>query len=199
MPLLTRDDLRPHSPLAWACLALLALTGLGLWATGRPGAALGTAAALLGCLGLILPPRERMAVLPARLRALPRSLDAAPILATLLSVPGYGLGWFHQPGPYDELVHLINGLLAGAVFIALLRADGRSRSARRLVWSATAFGLALAVGWELFEAATGLIGDRLDTLTDIALTTLGGTLAAAGMVLRSRPAPRVAGLRDHPG
>ncbi|PHK95587.1 hypothetical protein CR162_06950 [Pseudoroseomonas rhizosphaerae] len=190
MSLLTREDLRHHSALAWACLVLLAGTGIGLWLLGRQGAALGTAAALLGCLGLILPPRERMPVLPRRLRALPRWLDATPVLATLLSTPGYGLGWFYRPGPYDEVVHLVNGVLAGAVFIAMLRADGRCRPARRLVWSVAAFGLALAAGWELFEWATGLIGDRLDTVTDVALTALGTVLAAAWAVWRETPASR---------
>src|SRR3712207_8169416 len=50
----------------------------------------------------ILPPRERMETLPWRLRALPRSLDAAPVLAAVLSSPGYGLNWFYGANPYDE-------------------------------------------------------------------------------------------------
>lgn len=196
MSLLTKDDLRPHSAFAWACLLALAGTGLGLWLLGRQGAALGTAAALLGCLGLVLPPRERMGVLPHRLRALPRGLDATPVLATLLSTPGYGLGWFYRPGPYDEVVHLVNGVLAGAVFLALLRADGRHRPARGLVWAAAAFGLALAIGWEVFEWATGLIGDGVDTVTDVALTALGAVLAAAWAVWRDSPAPQAPRLSD---
>lgn len=64
MPLLTSGDLRRHSRLAWASLA-----------------------ALLGCLGVILPSRERMRVLPPRIRTLPSHLDAAPVLATLLNCP----------------------------------------------------------------------------------------------------------------
>lgn len=191
MSLLTRQDLRHHSPFAWACLLALAGTGIGLWLLGRHGAALGTAAALLGCLGLLLPPRERMDILPYRVRALPRRLDATPVLATLLSTPGYGLGWFYRPGPYDEVVHLINGVLAGAVFLAMLRADGRRRSPRRLLWSAAAFGLALAIGWEVFEWLTGLIGDTLDTVTDIALTALGAVLAAAWALRREAATPWV--------
>lgn len=186
MPLLTREDIRRHVPLTWVSLLALAGTALALWVIGRQGAALGTAAALLGCLGLVLPPRERMAVLPWRLRALPRGLDAAPVLATLLSTPGYGLGWFYAAGPYDEIVHLVNGVLAGLLFAALLRADGVPRGAMRLAGLAMAFGLLLAVGWEIFEWATGLIGDWTDTWTDVLLTLLGATLGAPLMALRSR-------------
>jgi hypothetical protein len=116
------------------------------WSMDRRGAAMGTAAALVGCLGLILPPRERMATLPWRLRALPRSLDAAPVLAALLSSPGYGLNWFYGANPYDEAVHLLSGALAGAVFAALLLVDGKRRTAARLAAAGAAFGLASAPG-----------------------------------------------------
>ena len=179
MPLLSRDDLQRHSRLAWACLAALAGVALWLWSIDRRSAAEGTLAALLGCLGLILPPRERMAVLPHRLRALPRRLDAAPVLATLVVSPGYGLNWFYGANPYDEAVHLLNGALAGLVFAALLGADGRRRGAARTGLAGAAFGLGLGVGWEAFEWAVGLIGDWTDTWTDVVLTALGSTAAAA--------------------
>lgn len=179
MALLTREDLRRHDWFTWACLAMLAGVAAWLWMMDRQGVALGTLAALAGCLGLVLPPRERMAALPHRLRVLPRSLDATPVLATLLSTPGYGLGWFHGANPYDEMVHLLNGVLAGAVVIALLRADGRRRSARRLTLTVTAWAFGIAVAWEVFEWVTGLIGNWTDTWTDVALTTLGGTIAGA--------------------
>ncbi|MDJ0391249.1 hypothetical protein QMO56_24355 [Roseomonas sp. E05] len=179
MSLLTRTDLQRHSRLSWACLSLLALVALAFGGAGKGGAALGTAAALVGCLGLILPPRERMPALPWRLRALPRSLDVTPILATLVSCPGYGLGWFYLPGPYDEVVHLLNGILAGAVFAALLQADRRRRGVLQLAVAGAAFGVAVGSGWEVFEAVTGLIGSWTDTWTDVLLTTLGATVAAA--------------------
>lgn len=179
MALLTRDDLRRHACLAWACLAILAGVAAWLWMMDKRGAALGTMAALAGCLGLILPPRERMAALPARLRALPRGLDAAPVLATLLSTPGYGLGWFYGANPYDEIVHLVNGGLTGAVVVALLQADGRRRSVRRLTLVGAAWGFGLGAIWEVFEWMTGLIGDWTDTWTDVALTALGATIAGA--------------------
>ncbi|WP_161600886.1 hypothetical protein [Teichococcus oryzae] len=178
MPLLTRRDIGRHHGLTWICLAALAGMAGWLWWLGQDGAALGTVAALAGCLGLVLPPRERMAALPARLRALPRILDATPVLATLTSTPGYGLGWFYQPGPYDEVVHLVNGILAGLVFAALLQVDGETRGPRRLAWLGGIFGLALGVGWEVFEALTGLIGDWTDTWTDVVLTTGGAVLGA---------------------
>ena len=179
MPLLTKEDIRRQSWFAWACLAALAGVVAWFWFLDRRGAAEGTAAALAGCLGLILPPRERMETLPWRVRALPRSLDAAPVLATLLSSPGYGLSWFYGANPYDEAVHLVNGALAGAVFIALLEVDGLPRTSQRLTLAGAAFGLALGVAWEFFEWAVGLIGHWTDTWTDVALTALGATVAAA--------------------
>jgi hypothetical protein len=165
-------------------LTLLALGGLaaiagGLWLVDRRNAAIGTVAALVGCLGLILPPRERMAVLPWRLRALPRRYDAAPVLASIASTPGYGLHWFYGANPYDEVVHLLSGLLAGAVFAALLLADGRPRGWQRRAAFGAACGLLLGGGWEVFEWWTGLIGGWTDTWTDVALTALGSAIAAA--------------------
>ena len=179
MLLLSKDDIRRHSWFAWACLAALAGVAAWFWLIDKRGAAEGTAAALAGCLALILPPRERMETLPWRLRALPRSLDAAPVLAAVLSSPGYGLNWFYGANPYDETVHLVSGALAGAVFAALLRADRVPRDAGRLSVLGAAFGLGLGAAWEVFEWATGLIGDWTDTWTDVALTALGATLAGA--------------------
>jgi drug/metabolite transporter superfamily protein YnfA len=178
VPLLTQDDLRRHSRFAWLCVLALIAVIVFLWTAEKHRAAAGTVAALFGCLGLILPPRERMASLPWRVRALPRRLDAAPILATLLSSPGYGVNWFYGANPYDEVVHLLSGALAGAVFGALLAVDGAPRGRARRALLGLGFGLALGIAWEVFEAAAGLIGDRIDTASDIALTAAGGTLAA---------------------
>jgi hypothetical protein len=189
---LTRGDLRRHSPLAWASLAALAGVVVWFWLIDKRAAATGTAAALLGCLGLILPPRERMAALPWRLRALPRRYDAAPVLATLLSSPGYGLNWFHGANPYDEVVHLLSGALAGAVFAALVQADGRRRGALRSACTGAAFGLGLGVAWEAFEWAAALAGEWSDTWTDVALTAVGATLAVAWGSGRGTGAPAVA-------
>jgi hypothetical protein len=189
----TKNGAARHSRLGRLCLAAVAGVAVLFWLIGRSDAAAGAAAGLVGCLGLVLPPRERMASLPWRLRALPRRCDAAPALATLLSCLGYGLGWFDSPGPYDELVHLLNGGLAGAVFTALLRADGRRRTARGLTLTSAAFGLALGAGWEMFEWATGLIGNWTDTWTDVALTALGATLV--GPMAAGRPSRPPAGAR----
>ena len=184
MALLTRDDIRRQSGLAWFLLLLLAAMSAWFWSLDKRNASMGVLVSLVGCLGLILPPRERMAVLPARLRALPRALDCTPILATLLSSPGYGLNWFYGENPYDEIVHLFSGAMAGAVFVALLLADGRSRRSGWIILAGAGFGLLLGCFWEVFEAITGLIGDFTDTWTDILLTTLGATVAA--MVLARR-------------
>lgn len=178
LALLTKDDLRRHSPFAWACIAALAAMAIWFWTLDKRNASMGTMMALVGCLGLILPPRERMEVLPWRLRALPRRLDAAPVLATLVSSPGYGLNWFYGANPYDEAVHLLSGGLAGAMFGALLLADGRPRGMGHLLLAGAVFGLNLGTFWEAFEFVTRLIGDWSDTWTDVALTTAGAILGA---------------------
>jgi hypothetical protein len=179
VPLLTAQDLRRPSRLAWCCLAALLGVAAWLWLEDKRGAAMGTLTALAGCLGLILPPRERMHVLPWRVRALPRRLDAVPVLATLLSSPGYGVNWFHGANPYDEAVHLLSGVLAGAVFGALLAADGVARPRRRLALLGLGYGLALGGAWEAFEWLASLIGSATDTWTDVALTALGCALGTA--------------------
>ncbi|MDN3563415.1 hypothetical protein ACFQY5_09450 [Paeniroseomonas aquatica] len=184
---LTKEDVSRQSPFAWVCLGILGGVIAGLWFLGKHQAAYGTAAALIGCLGLILPPRERMRALPWRIRRLPRQLDAVPVLATLLSSPGYGVNLFYGANPYDEIVHLVSGLLAGAVLGALLAVDGRPRRATRLALLGAGFGMALGTSWEIFEWATGLIGDWTDTWTDIALTTSGIML---GTIYWGRPPQR---------
>ena len=178
MSVLTREDLRKHSPLTWAAAVALLAVSAWFWHLHKGNAAGATLLATLGCLGIVLPPRERMAVLPDRVRALPRSLDATPFLATLLSSPGYGLNWFYGENPYDEVVHLVSGTLAGAVFAAFLLADGVPRSRPRLLLVGLVFGIALGSVWEVFEWVTRLIGDFQDTWTDIVLTASGGALGA---------------------
>lgn len=173
MSLLTKDDLSRQSPFAWACLVVLAGVIVAFWFLDKHQAAYGTVAAMVGCLGLILPPRERMPALPWRIRRLPRQLDAVPVLATLLSSPGYGVNWFYGANPYDEVVHLVSGLLAGAVLGSLLAADGRRRKATWLALLGAGGGIALGTSWEIFEWAMGLIGDWTDTWTDVALTACG--------------------------
>ncbi|MCB4822754.1 hypothetical protein [Roseicella aerolata] len=193
-----RRDGRRQSWFAWVCLAAMVAVAAWFWSLDKRSAALGTLVALGGCLALMLPPRERMRRLPWRLRALPRRLDAVPALASLLSSPGYGLNWFYGANPYDETVHLLSGVLAGAVFAALLLADGRARGAFRLVLAGAGSGLVLGIGWELFEWATGLIGDWTDTWTDVALTAAGSALGAAGWHGLARRRARKAGRQPAP-
>jgi uncharacterized membrane protein YjdF len=97
------------------------------------------------------------------------------------------VNWFYGANPYDEVVHLASGALAGAVFAALLLADGRRRSAARIALAGAGYGLGLGAGWEVFEWAARLIGGWTDTWTDVALTATGATLAAIGWRARSMP------------
>jgi len=162
-------------------VALLLLAAAWLWFAEHKGsAAIAAAASSLACAALIATPRERAEWLPARLRALPRGLDVIPPLAALLSTPGYGLGWFHGANPFDEVVHLASGVLAGVLLAGLLLADGAPRSATGLAWHGLLGGLLLAIGWEAFEWAAGIIGGTSDTLSDIALTAGGAALGAWG-------------------
>jgi|GEM_PF-3337586 len=174
----TRADARVH-PSAWVALLALVLVGALFWSIDRRNAAGATLLGVVGCLALILPPRERMGVLPWRVRALPRRLDSLPVLATLLSAPGYGLNWFYGVNPYDEVVHLVSGALAGIALAALVQADGLARSRGRMFLIGLGFGLVMAVVWEGFEWAAGLIGGWRDTWTDVLLTAFGVAIACA--------------------
>jgi hypothetical protein len=187
MALLTREDLARQSRFAWLCLIALVAMAAWFWSRDKGSASIGTLLSALGCLGLMLPPRERMPALPWRVRALPRWLDGTAPLGALIVSPGYGLSWFYGVNPFDEVVHFVNGALLGAVFAALLLADGVARSPAGLAWRGALFGLVLGVAWEIFEAATGLIGDFTDTWTDIVLGMAGAALAgwAAGPRLRT--------------
>lgn len=191
------DRRRGASTTGWftcVCHAALVAVAAWFWSLDKRQAATGTLVALAGCLALVLPPRERMPRLPRRIRALPRGLDAVPALASLLSSPGYGLNWFYGANPYDEAVHLLSGILAGAVLAALLLADGRPRGALRLGLAVAGCGLALGIAWEIFEWSTGLIGDWTDTWTDVVLTATGAALGSLGggwlAVRAGAPGPR---------
>ena len=177
MPLLTRDDLARQSRFAWLCLLALVAMAAWFWSRDKGSASVGTLLSGVGCAALMLPPRERMAVLPWRLRALPRSLDCVAPLGALIVSPGYGLGWFYGVNPFDEVVHLVNGALLGAVFAALLQVDGRPRTPWGMALRGAGFGLVLGVAWEFFEAAVDLIGNFTDTWTDIALGIVGAAVA----------------------
>ena len=85
------------------------------------------------------------------------------------------------------MVHLVSGALAGAVIAGLILADGLPRAPRRLALATAILGLLLGAAWEVFEWATGLIGDWTDTWTDVLLTAAG---AAAGAALQGWRAGR---------
>ncbi|WP_207541054.1 DUF2238 domain-containing protein [Sabulicella rubraurantiaca] len=182
---LTRADLSRHSPAAWVAMLALLLMAAWFWSLNKGSATYGTLLGGLGCLGLILPPRERMPVLPERLRRLPRIYDAAPVLGTVLTSPGYGLSWFHGANPFDEFVHLANGALAGAVFAGLVLVDRVPRPRARMMVLCCLFGLTLGTAWEVFEWIVGIVGDWTDTWTDVVLTAGGAT--AAGMLHGRKP------------
>lgn len=162
----------------WSLLAALVAVALWFGALEKGSAAWATGMAALGCLALVATPREDMPFLPLRLDRLPRAYDSAPALATLITAPGYGLSLFHGANAFDEVIHLVNGALAGAVFAALVLADGRPRGRWHMARVGLMFGLTLGIAWEGFEWAVRIIGDWQDTWTDVALTAGGATVAS---------------------
>ena len=85
-----------------------------------------------------------------------------------------------MPTPYDEAVHLVNGMLAGALFAALWQPrPGWWRGVAGRLVGGLAFGIGLSLAWEAFEWAIGIIGNWTDTWTDAVLTTAGAGLGAA--------------------
>lgn len=87
------------------------------------------------------------------------------MLASLVCSPGYGPGWFHGANPYDEAVHLVNGMLAGALFAALWQPrPGWWRGAAGRLVGGLAFGIGLSLAWEAFEWAIGIIGNWTEYL-----------------------------------
>ena len=193
----------------WAAVAVLAVTvGQLLVATLVPGLerfeGKAFAARLLAYPALMLLVPAGYALLRRRRGAdgpLPWGAFALLMLPFAIDVTGNTLDLYDSVTWWDDANHLVNWfLLALGAGLLLARAGVRPRWALGVLVAGV--GALLAVGWELAEYVTFIRGGTeldtayTDTLGDLALGCLGGTVAA---VLCAARAPRPAHAGTHPG
>jgi len=112
--------------------------------------------------------------------ALPSTIMLLLIGAAAVNAAGYVLGLWHDRTLFDEAVHAFTTF---AGMLALLWvAAGRTHllngmSALGIVASALFAGLVLGLVWEGFEWIIGIIGNRRDTLIDLAMDSIGAVAA----------------------
>jgi hypothetical protein len=113
---------------------------------------------------------------------LPRLFNLLFVLAGAVNAVAYGFDLWDRIGVYDEFVHFYITFAVAAAFGYLAFHRPYLSDADRLwrfVAVVAAFGFGVGVLWEVFEWAIGMIGDRVDTIVDLVMDTLGG--AAAGL------------------
>lgn len=167
LPAISRPN--PWIALAWAATLLLALATLAGVLEGMWPESWALLAMLAGALAFRIIPHR-----------LPPVLDAAGTVAVLISVVGWVWNWYRWP-PFDEVLHLLNPLVIAAAsmwwFDAARFPVGCPGSAR-FVAAATAYGAALALGWEAIET-TFLDLALWDTVSDVVLGVAGAALGGA--------------------
>jgi hypothetical protein len=131
------------------------------------------------------------AVLRPRGRAFPYLVDLLFTAPFLIDLAGNALDLYDTVEWWDDLNHFVNWVLVtGAVGLAL-RWTGLGRLNRFCL--AVGFAAVAAIGWEIAEYATfirfsdELATAYLDTLGDVTLGLLGGTLAAALVAFGAPP------------
>ena len=101
-------------------------------------------------------------------------LIAAILLAVLDVYFGISRSYYYFFTWFDIVTHLVGGLWAGflaAWLFVLLRKPPRFFPCLMVI-------IVIGVGWEIFEATTGITNfpaDALDTIKDLIMDTLGGT------------------------
>lgn len=123
-------------------------------------------AAVVGLGGVLLAAPDRFAAL----------FRLALLAAAMVNAAGYLLQLWEPKGPFDELVHAFTSLAgcAGITWLLLGRTDLVSGRAQfRLVAVTVAIGIVVGIAWEVFEWAVGIIGERLDTISDLAMDAIG--------------------------
>ncbi len=126
-------------------------------------------------------------------RPYPIDVDLLFTAPFLIDVVGNALGLYDSIEWWDDVNHFFNWMLITGGAALVIRSTGSSR----LICFGLAVGFAAvtAIAWELAEYITfirnspELATAYVDTLGDLALGTLGGTLGAAIVGLRS-PGPR---------
>ncbi len=114
---------------------------------------------------------------------LPPSIILLLFVAATVNAVGYVIRLWHERTMFDEVVHAfttfagMTALIWAAIHHTRLL-EGMSFLA--VVASALAAGLLLGLVWEGFEWLIGIIGDRRDTMIDLAMDCLGAV--AAGLL-----------------
>jgi hypothetical protein len=127
-------------------------------------------------------------------RPYPVDVDLLFTAPFVIDVAGNALGLYDSIEWWDDANHFFNWMLITAGAALVIRSTGSSR----LICFGLAVGFAAvtAIAWELAEYVTfvrfssELATAYTDTLGDLTLGTLGGTLGAAIVGLRS-PEPRI--------
>jgi hypothetical protein len=126
-----------------------------------------------------------------RFRGRPYPADVDLLFTTpfLIDVAGNALGLYDSIAWWDDANHFFNWMLVTAAAALVLRSTGLGRL--NCFGLAVGFAAVTAIGWELAEYVTfiRLSPERAtaytDTLGDLTLGTLGGTLGAAIVGLTS--------------
>lgn len=123
--------------------------------------------------------------------------DVAPAvvgLAGLAHAGGLVFGLYDPPNHYDAMMHFYTGFaatLAVGLAARALRLPGFRRSGRRVILACAATALAIGLAWEGMEALFQPL-PLGDTLADLILDVVGGTLAGGLLSRRRLPAPAAA-------
>jgi hypothetical protein len=107
------------------------------------------------------------------------------VLAGAINAVAYVFNLWDRISPYDEFVHAYTTFAIAAAFgyLAFHRHYvGELSNSRHFLSLVIAFGLAIGAGWEVVEWAIGIIGDKIDTVVDLAMDTIGA--AVAGLFCR---------------
>jgi hypothetical protein len=124
-------------------------------------------------------------------RPYPSDVDLLLTAPFLIDVAGNAAGFYDSIAWWDDANHFVNWMLVTAAAALVLRSSGLGRL--NCFGLAVGFAAVTAIAWELAEYVTfirfspELATAYLDTLGDLALGTLGGTVGAAVVGLRSSP------------
>lgn len=114
-------------------------------------------------------------------------------LALLINAAGYGLTLWHDETVFDEVVHAFTSFACVAAIGRILVGRRAVQPSGKLMLLLLFLGICLGVVWEVFEWLIGIIGNRHDTLIDLAMDVIG-TLVAALLINRafsSRPSKAI--------
>ena len=124
-------------------------------------------------------------------RPYPIDIDILFTAPFLIDVVGNALGLYDSIEWWDDANHFFNWMLLTAAAALVLRSAALDRLAR--FGLAVGFAAVTAIGWEVAEYVTfirfspELATAYVDTLGDLVLGTLGGTLGAAIVTFRDQP------------